>query len=117
MVLAEIAERLSPGRVQGQNPLILKGIREVFQFDHDGKTLQLPALDGSRLMVSLGSLKASIGGAIRGPNGGWLIGFSSDDVMLINSLQNGLAAVGTVEEVRMIHSYCSEKWQLKFRHI
>ncbi|MBA0756668.1 hypothetical protein Gogos_022209 [Gossypium gossypioides] len=37
--------------------------------------------------------------------------------MLIKSLQSGLATVSNVEEVRMIHRYCSKNWQKNFRHI
>ncbi|MFQ6662238.1 hypothetical protein Gotur_030113 [Gossypium turneri] len=41
----------------------------------------------------------------------------SDDALLIEAIQNGLVAVSNVDEVKMIHNYCSKAWQVKFRHI
>ncbi|MFQ6643415.1 hypothetical protein Gotur_018017, partial [Gossypium turneri] len=41
----------------------------------------------------------------------------SDNVMLIKSLQGGLATVNNVKEIRMIHRYCFKNWRINFRHI
>ncbi|MBA0782802.1 hypothetical protein Gotri_000626, partial [Gossypium trilobum] len=40
-----------------------------------------------------------------------------DNAMLIKSLQNGLAAISNVKEIRMIHRYCSKNWLINSMHI
>ncbi|MBA0557293.1 hypothetical protein Golob_014369 [Gossypium lobatum] len=67
-------------------------------------------VDGS---VSRNNPKASVGGVVRGPSGGWLVGFKmvlakgfrcvelkSDNAMLIETIHNGLVTVSSVVEVR-----------------
>ncbi|KAB2049915.1 hypothetical protein ES319_A13G209400v1 [Gossypium barbadense] len=78
-------------------------------------------VDGS---ISMVRSKAALGGAIRGPIGGWLVevrvmleglkiawarGFhqvemESDNALLVDILRNGLAGTNSVVEVRMIHT-------------
>ncbi|MBA0673561.1 hypothetical protein Goklo_024311 [Gossypium klotzschianum] len=41
----------------------------------------------------------------------------SDNVMLIETIRHGLAAVSSVAEVILIHDWCSKNWEVKFRHI
>ncbi|KAK5795439.1 hypothetical protein PVK06_036705 [Gossypium arboreum] len=105
-------------------------------------------VDGS---VSRNSSSATIGGMLRGPSGGWLVGFrmrtgmsgifsieakivleglklawnrdfrqvelECDIVLLVDVLRNGLAAISSIAEIRLIHEWCSKDCQIKFRHI
>ncbi|MBA0592516.1 hypothetical protein Gorai_009497, partial [Gossypium raimondii] len=57
-------------------------------------------VDGSVLM---NGIRVSIGGVIRGPNGGWLVGFG-----------NGDSKIG---EVRMIQDWSFNDWKVKFQCI
>ncbi|MBA0786819.1 hypothetical protein Gotri_025238 [Gossypium trilobum] len=41
----------------------------------------------------------------------------SDNVMLIETIRHGLAAVSSVAEVILVHDWCSKNWEVKFRHI
>ncbi|XP_012441932.1 uncharacterized protein LOC105766932 [Gossypium raimondii] len=55
--------------------------------------------------VSRNNSRAIIGGVLRGPSEGWLVGFRMR------------TAISNIAEIRLILELCSKDWQIKFRHI
>ncbi|MFQ6620209.1 hypothetical protein Gotur_001056 [Gossypium turneri] len=75
-------------------------------------------LDGFRMVTSMAYIfmvEAQV--MLEGLNLAWDQGFrqvelESDNALLIEAIQNGLAAASNVDEVKMIHNYYSKTWQL-----
>ncbi|MBA0742420.1 hypothetical protein Gogos_015477, partial [Gossypium gossypioides] len=54
--------------------------------------------------------RAAIGGVLKGPSGGWLVGFEmvkveSDNALLIDIIRNDFATNSNTVEVRLIHEW------------
>ncbi|KAG8480267.1 hypothetical protein CXB51_024825 [Gossypium anomalum] len=81
--------------------------------------------------VSRNSSRVAIGRVLRGPSAkvvleglklAWNRGsrqaeLECDNVLLVDVLWNGLAAISSIAEIRLIHEWCSKDWQIKFRHV
>ncbi|MBA0695580.1 hypothetical protein Goari_002198 [Gossypium aridum] len=72
------------------------------------------------------SSRAAIGGVARGPNDDWLFSFKmsfrqveleSDNALLIEILQTGLASVSHVVEIQLIHNSYLKDWRVKYKSI